>query len=225
MILGSNGFFRRRLPAAASWWLSGGISPANAIGVYQPIGAASLAASYTNLANPGTYDAAPGVAPTFNAATGWGFNGTEYLTTGVQPIQNQIWTMIIRAADVDSGAANRSAAGAVWNSTAQFRMAFDYNASFNRVLYSSNASLSTSPRLPSGVLAIAGRQAYRNGLPDGGLLTEQSGTQTVSLFIGGISNAGTPNEFFIGNIQAVAIYDTTLTGAQVLAVSNAMASL
>jgi len=38
------------------WWLSGGIAAANCVAAYQPKGAASLEASYVNLANPGTYN-------------------------------------------------------------------------------------------------------------------------------------------------------------------------
>lgn len=69
--------------AAADWWVVPGKT---CVAAYQPIGAASLAASYVNLANPGTYDAAPGVAPTWASATGWTFNGsTQYLTTGITP--------------------------------------------------------------------------------------------------------------------------------------------
>ena len=65
--------------SSANWWEAGGAT--GAVAVYQPIGAASLAASYVNLANPGTYDAAPGVAPTW-ASAGWTSNGTEYLGYG-----------------------------------------------------------------------------------------------------------------------------------------------
>lgn len=72
----------KRRAAAAGWWQVAGQTCAAA---YQPIGAASLAASYVNLANPGTYNAAPGVAPTL-AAGGWSFDGlTQYLTTGIVP--------------------------------------------------------------------------------------------------------------------------------------------
>jgi hypothetical protein len=53
---------------ATPWWYVAGQT---CVAAYQPIGAPSLAASYVILANPGTYDAAPGVAPTFDAATGW----------------------------------------------------------------------------------------------------------------------------------------------------------
>ena len=69
------------------------------IAAYQPKGAADLAASYVNLITPGTYNAAPGTAPTFDAATGWTFNGsTQYLTTGVVPASG--YSMLVRVADM-----------------------------------------------------------------------------------------------------------------------------
>ena len=59
-------------------------------------GAASLAASYINLANPGTYDAAPGTAPSFDTATGWTFAAasSQYLTTGI--VFGVNWTILVR---------------------------------------------------------------------------------------------------------------------------------
>ncbi len=63
--------------AAANWWEAGG-APAP-VWVYTPKGAASLAASYSNLANPGTYDANPQVAPAWDAGTGWTSDGTKWL--------------------------------------------------------------------------------------------------------------------------------------------------
>ena len=80
--------------AVVPWYLSGGILAANCIAAYQPKGAASLAASYVNLANPGTYDAAPVVAPTWDAVNGWVGDGTQYLNTGVVPAAN--YSMFVR---------------------------------------------------------------------------------------------------------------------------------
>jgi len=60
--------------AAIPWYLSGGIAAANCIAAYQPKGAASLAASYANLPNPGTYNAVPLDAITVLNAYGWYWN-------------------------------------------------------------------------------------------------------------------------------------------------------
>ena len=49
---------------------------------YQPKGAASLAASYFNLANPGTYNAAPGTAPSLGQRLTGG-RSTQLILSGV----------------------------------------------------------------------------------------------------------------------------------------------
>ena len=81
------------------WWLAGGISAADVAGVWQPKGAASLAASYLRLAGDKGYaniDPAvvgSGVAPGFDTASGWIYNGlTQFLTTGYTPIAGAVNT-------------------------------------------------------------------------------------------------------------------------------------
>lgn len=53
----------------------------------------NLASSYINLANPGTYDATPVVAPTFG--DGWEFTGTQSLDSGRPNLVNDtivVWS-------------------------------------------------------------------------------------------------------------------------------------
>lgn len=65
---------------AANWW----DTFTDAVLVYCPKGAMSYAASKVNLANPGTYDASDGATyPSFDPASGWIFDSTEWLTTGL----------------------------------------------------------------------------------------------------------------------------------------------
>ncbi len=198
------------------WYLSGGISAANCIAAYAPKGAASLAASYSNLANPGTYNAAPGTAPTWDATNGWKFNGsTQYLTTGITPAV--AWTYIFKFSNVTNGG---------------------YAVSHNRYNYSvipnaasgvdwnyAGADRYRAPALTSGVLALAANQPYRNGSADGATLantpTFLSNTSIGCLWNGG-PQGGT---YWAGYMQAYAIYNTTITAAQVLAVTNAMNAL
>ena len=90
IILGSGLQVVSKASDVAPWYLAGGISAANCLAAYQPKGAASLAASYSNLANPGTYNAAPGVAPTFDASTGWTFNGSTQMANLEQGIDVSI---------------------------------------------------------------------------------------------------------------------------------------
>lgn len=209
--------FDQGLAAAATpWWLSGGIAAANAVAVYQPKGAASLAASYVNLANPGTYNAAPGVAPTWASATGWGFDGaTQYLTTGVIP--SGTWSMLLRLSGAT--AATKYIAGASTTNQAFFLL----HTAASMLFYNNTAASGgiTSAGAPgTDVFAIAGINAYRNGAVVSG--TMPGTAQAVSQITIGV--VATTN-YFPGNIQAFAIYNTTLSAAQVLAVSTSMAAL
>lgn len=213
--------------AAADWWLSGGVLAANAIAVYQPIGAASLAASYTNLANPGTYTAAPGTAPTFAAATGWTFNGsTQYLTTGVVT-SSADWSLIIRFSE-KSSTNQRALLGAVKTVPSIIRgIQISMDAAVSNTIFYANggtAYVETAPRLSSGVLCVAGKSAYRNGTFDA---TIEAGANVppLALYIGA-ANVNTLAVLHCNmQVQAIAIYNTTLSAAQVAAISSAMSAL
>ena len=203
---------------AVDWWRAGGAP--EPVAVYQPIGAASLAASYVNLANPGTFDAAPGGAPTLGAA-GWTFNGsTQFLTTGIIPTNDQQFSMITRFSGATIGI-NSTVAGMFNNSIRQFRL---LNASAGAgVVYSNGTQNQSLPELAAGVLAIAGNQGYRNGMADV-TVTDWGGAATRDVYVAA-TNSGVANQFLNGNIQAIAIYSSTLTAPQVAAVSAAMAAL
>ncbi len=201
--------------AAAAWYLAGGVSAANVIAVYQPIGAASLAASYTNLANPGTYTAAPGVAPTFDTATGWTFAAasSQYLDTGItyQPA----WSVVVRFSDgTTSGTVRLFDVG-----TDKLSVIPGFSAS--SVYWNAGATANNrTPAMYSGVLAAAGNQPYRDGSADGATFT---GTITSGSFR--IAARNDTTRYFSGKIQALAIYNVTLDAAQVAAISSAMAAL
>lgn len=207
--------------AAAQWWLAGGVSAANCVAAYQPIGAASLAASYTNLANPGTYNAAPGVAPTFAAAMGWTFNGTQYLNSGVVPGSG--YSMLVRFSGAPTGSGNVRYMCGVYNGNG-FMLAPTLTGTARRYWYGNGLNTPTG-QYASGVMGLAGPQGYYNGAAD----VATGGTwvaQTRSIHISGYQNtAGANDSPFVGNIQAIAIYNTTVSAAQVAAISSAMAAL
>lgn len=202
-----------------AWWLSGGVAAANCVAAYQPKGAASLAASYTNLANPGTYNAAPGGAPAFDATTGWKSDGSSvYLTTGITPSSG--WSMIARFSGVVGTGGNLIASYSGVEGT-RF-VIVPYNGD-NKVYYQNGSYLGVSPGTTSGVLAVAGQQGYRNGSADGGTIGAWSGTATQAIQI---FRAPIGSPLYINcYLQAVAIYSTILTGSQVAAISTAMAAL
>jgi hypothetical protein len=190
--------------------------------VYQPKGAASLAASYVNLANPGTYDAALGAAPSFDEATGWTFNGIDqYLTTGVVPASG--WSMIARVSGAGGGTIFGQRSIAVGSTSHQIVP----NATGNIVAYRNGGSIDVtkSPGLTSGILAMAGNAAYRNGINENITLQAFGGETPLAMFLGARNNQNVVHAFFSGSIAAFAIYNTTLSAAQVAAISAAMALL
>lgn len=215
--------------AVTPWYLSGGVAAANCIAAYTPKGKASLALSYNNDAAPGnglldgTYDAAPGVAPTWDAVNGWKFNGTtQYLTTGVVPATG--FSMIVRLVLDGAGENVQMIAGASNDTASGFAMRAVRSAL--TVVYIYGSGWTTVLATLSGVHAIAKQQGYFNGAPtiSGGRATL---TTTWPIFIAQQNVAGAVYApyFFSGSIQALVIYNTTLTAPQVLAISTAMAAL
>lgn len=206
--------------AAVPWYLAGGVAAANCKAAYQAIGAASLSASYTNLANPGTNDAAPGLAPTWASATGWTFNGTsQYLTTGVTPVNDQTWSLMVRY--TMPGTSTGFLLGA-FSGSAYYALQPNYPD--NNLYYENGSYLGVSPRLASGVVGFAGNKGYRNGSADSGTIPTATGT-LPAVFIGCLNSGGSPAYYHAASIQAVAIYNTALTSAQVSAISTAAAAL
>jgi hypothetical protein len=210
-------------PGGVPWYLAGGVAKANCIAAYQPKGAASLAASYVNRVTPGTQDAAPGVAPTFNAATGWTFNGTtQYLTTGLNP--GNAWTTLIRF----SGGA--SAAGALYgafnSADGAGHAIYPYADGFSRVRYANRSNNTVAPGLTAGNLGVAGQKPYRNGVPESITLSVGVNPFPETIYIGCRNKDNTTAEQFYANTTiAFVVYTVTLTAAQVLAVVTAMAAL
>ena len=211
------------IDVGAPWYLSGGVAAANCLAAYKAIGAADIATSYVNLAKPGTYDLTTSDAPTFAAATGWTFNGTsQFLDTGVVPATG--YSVQIRFTDCEN-VTNASMFGQV-KTNANFYLVPPGDGGGN-VKYYSGRGVAAAPQMLSGIMGMAGQQGYRNGVPDGAAMASWLDTATLSCYIGAYNTAGGPNWLYVptSKIQACAIYNTILTDAQMLAVSNAMAAL
>lgn len=211
---GATGYVLGRGAGASNWWEAGGAT--GIVAAYQPKGAASLAASYVNLANPGTYDAAPGVAPAWDAASGWkriASSGT--LDSGVTPTSSA-WTMIMRFSNY---AYTNGAYRYIGLSGKNF--AFSMEEAANQWGFYNHGGLLKSGQLSSGVLAIAGQTGYRDGVAQGTIPSAWTGSVTGSIYLlscyGLPSNA--PTQIYV---QAFAIYSATLSAAQVAAVTAAM---
>lgn len=205
---------------AANWWEVSGVT---CVAAYQSVGAASLAASYVNLANPGTYDAAPGVAPSWASGTGWAFDGTtQWLTTGISGYTLD-WTLLIRWANWTSTAGG-IIAGAYTSSTKQlcFR-----KWSPNYVTAYGNADANSTGYNPGGwnaaVGCLAGVDVYGNGIYYSSLVSATPySPPTATMAIG--SREGGANKTPC-DILALSIYSSALNAAQVATVSAAAAAL
>lgn len=202
--------------AATPWYRAGG-APAP-LAAYAPKGAASASASYANLVTPGTYNAAPGVAPTWDAVNGWTFNGSsQYLDSGVPHNDaGQTWSMLVQFSGL-VGTSTQVIAGDTASSSAGFCIV---PIRSGNVRYVNGGYLAVSPELATGNLCIAGNKGYRNGVADTGSIS--AGVQTsANIYIG----AGNLGLYCACSIQALVIYNSTLTVLQVAAVVAAMAAL
>lgn len=189
------------------WYEINGIKPAV---VYKPIGALSLENSYINLVTPGTYNAATGEAPTWDAVNGWKFNGTsQWLTTQYTWGANK--TIIVRFTNCANASRELVFNG---NSTMLIRPgAFDGRSYQNGATIKVNATAVTS-----GIMAIAGASGYYNGSAD---FTDMENNGQASV----VTIAGNGFRWYAVYVQALAIYNAILTSDQVASLTTIMAAL
>lgn len=201
--------------AASNWW---DVAGQTCVAAYAAKGAASLAASYVNLTGNATYNAAPGVAPTWDATGGWTFDGaTQYLTTGIVPAQS--WSMIIRYSNHDSVEDRYMVGNTASAPTRRFYLS---PRSSGKSLYGNgNFFTGTAAAVTSGVLAMAQFAAYQNGTADG-TITSGVAVPSLAIYIGARNFDGSANGFCNAKIQALAIYSTTLSGTDVASLTTAM---
>jgi hypothetical protein len=203
--------------AAIPWYLQGGVAATNCLAAYQAIGAASLAASYTNLANPGTYDLSGGTAPDWAGGTGWTFNGSsQYKDTGINPAANatQGWSIICRYSGVTA------TGGIMIGGYATGYFGLTTRTMPMRRYYNPNVVSYTGVLESYGVMCVAGLNGYFDGVLETGSPFAWADFDCGSIQLGMVNNL-----WWAGSIQAAAIYDTVLSAAQVLAISNAMEQL
>lgn len=200
--------------AAGEAWYTAGGAPMP-VAAYQPIGSASLEDSYVNLAGNATFDAVPVIAPTFDTATGWEFNGAgvnRHLNTGVVPATG--WSMIARFSDAVSNCMVGVSSGTRF---------YLYPVFGANKLYGYSGAVQIAPSLTAGTMAVAANACYADGVAVGA--TTGSTLPALPIFIGALNNAGSSSGYFTGKIQALAIYDATLTGTHVAAIHAAMVAL
>jgi len=204
------------------WWLLPDMASSNVIVVYQPTGATSLADSYVNLVAPGTHDAAPGTAPTWDAVNGWTFSSAQYLVTDIVP-DSLLWSVFVRFSD--SVAQIYSMFGETQTGG---KSLYVQPTRADNVYYTYGGTTLVAPAMTGGVVGITGGSPTGSGWRDGIEDTTVIYTNAVPeypLHIGGMNNAGTPVPNWAGKIQAMAIYNVPLTPSQVATLTARMAVL
>lgn len=189
------------------------------IAAYEPKGAASLAASYINKINPGTYDiTAVTTAPAHNPTTGWQFT-VDPLNTGIQ-VNSLSWSYIVKVAGLETGQ-TRGVCGAYGTSDTVSCMLLKLNTGIRS--YYGAASLTKTPEFTDGTYAVCGKKRYRNGVDEASDVPAGGSAPAVNFYIGAYNNNGVVAAALTqGYISSFAIWNSILTPAQVLAIHGAM---
>jgi len=196
------------------------------VAAYQPKGAASYAASKVNLANPGTYNLTEEVgAVSWDTDNGWKGDKTNYFTTGIVPSGQ--WTVIVRATDLYTTEQN--------NLVGLYAIADQDSIPGNSRFYIGCAvtgnywwgyhdKSGTNATASNGVYAVTSEGGYRDGIK---IITFSAG----ALNVGAREIFVLARDYYSGyqitdsNIQAVALYNATLTLTQIGNLTTAMNAL
>ena len=198
--------------AGGTWWdLNGTIT--SCLSAFQPKGAASYAASLLDLSGNG-YDAVEGVSrdpSKWDSTNGWQCYSHEGNTT-------------FRTSH--KGAAGMTGIARFSNANGSYVFAisdrWEVDPSGTGITYRNSSAVTVSPALTSGIVALTNSKGYRNGTLD----TDGIGNQTdLGKFYIGIGGRETYSFNFLGYIQAIAFYSTTLTSTQIADLTTAMAAL
>lgn len=216
-------FGRRALMTTGSnkWWLPAGVASSGVEAVYQPIGAASLTASYFDLSGNGN-NAAPGNAPAWASGTGWQFTAgsSHYLTTGVTP-SGAGWSIAVRYSNADS-TPFQAVLSAYDSATARFEIFSVGQSGPSRTATNYGNQEAVAGGVIDGVIIDTSAGFYDDGSLTAYGATPAWGSVTTQFYIGCRSGI---LFFLTAHIQAIAIYNTTLTSDQVTELSANMAAL
>lgn len=157
--------------SAVPWYMLVGTP----LAAYQPKGAASQAASYINVVNPGVHDLTVGNAPAWAANTGWTFTraSSHYLISTIVPATG--YSVLVQISGGVPGGGNAYCAlGCSQSGSSRFFGLFPNNGG-GSVGYHMGDPLNVAPNVAAANLGLAGQQGYRNGVADGGAIGNTNG--------------------------------------------------
>lgn len=209
-----------RFGGGGNWWELAGRTT---IAAWQGVGAASLAASYVNLANPGTYDLTlQGSGVTWSAANGWGDNWAtnNFFKTGYTPANTTTRSVFIRAIRSNTNGYTKMLA----NGNFSLMLSPEWNP--GGAFYGNGNFVEASPESDGdNVQGFAGLTPYLNGTSKTAI-TSGGSVQVVPVYLGGgYSNTTTCNNPYQGIIKAVVIFNEVLDSSEVSTLTAAMQAL
>lgn len=217
--------------AVANWWdpnnvglsIAGAYRAINSIGTPWPGGPTTYLQTLVNLPFPGVNDLVEGAGGIpWVQATGWGFVAgfTQWLDTGLIPANDQSWSAFVQFANT---ANNGELFGVDNGFTRQFGI-FPRPGGFVR--YINGRNVDVAPVLLTGNLGMAGNQAYRNGVNEGGAMIGWGGASLRTIFIGA-RNVGVAASFITADCESIAIYNggPAAVQAEAAVIAAAMATL
>jgi hypothetical protein len=202
---------------ADKWWLAGGVNSKDCVAAYQAVAAESYATSKVNLANPGTNSAVDGSSyPDWNGDYGWLISSGQYL---VLPKFLQTYTIICRY----SSAAVVPGAGVLFgllSGSGMYYMPIRTDNTRTCVNGTNNNAGVVADVKADGIIAIAGTKAYFDGA-DLGVTLSAAALPDLNVYLGRLNfSVALPMKYV--QVQAVAIYNRTLTPLEIASLTAAI---
>ena len=211
----------RRTP----WYLAGGVNRLNCVFAYQFVGATSLAASYTNLANPGTYNAVEIAAPAWAQATGAQGNNSGCMRTGYAlPTNGPATHTMIAAVYITNASSTGTIVGRLESAPVDYRIGVHYSDGGIRHVYPRSYYANAPAFGAIHVVATTGNACYFDGAKVADISPTAMSTALEMCVMA--ANTSALDKLQAGAfIRACATYNTALSAAQVAAISSAMLAL
>jgi len=204
-----------------AWWTAEGVAPAEILAVYFPVGAASKAESLKNIVNPGTNDMVEAGTVSWNKVVGWyGFSDSNYLD-GLSN-KSHTYSIVVLADYIGTTGLRRIVFAEAAGPTGMLLIGnYDNNPAtavrYRQGTYSGTAALNKE-RLLFGASQTT---CFINGVSSGAI-TPTGGEVIDNLRVGNLSTTPAADNSFLGRVQAIAVYDHSLTDDQMIAIHNKM---
>jgi len=202
--------------SALPWWNPDGATPAANTAAWCAKGAPSLAGSYVNLGLLGYPNIDPtavgGVAPNWDALLGWTTPGARYLKSGVVPTATH--SLLVQY----SSAVSNCLVGSYNGGSTRFGV---YSPS-GIYMYGGN---SIGTVASNGNRAVSEPSGYLNGIFDIALGTFLGVGAELYILARNRADIGGIDAYYVGNLQALVIYNVLLSSAQIGLRAAAMAAL